>query len=333
MHFAPSSAVFQQGLAATLAEFLQFRYNTFITPAKKYNKLAENYPVLNILFKNMLLGINSELENMIILSLSEVGTMTAEEILSTIQHKGKIITLQGLYRVLKKLQQERILTKEKHEFSLRLPWVIELGQFVEQLQRTYFNSTHLAQLLPTSTSQRRIWRFNNLLKMVEAWMQLVIAMAKNSEEKTIYTAAPHLWFALVNLQEWTQFKKALSSLIDNQFTLIQGTHFVDKYLNAVTKVAEEETYLNEESYIEEDLTIYKTIIDDIILTVRIDPMTAKKINTLFHQIKSEETMYLLDIFQAFTSKVRVTIMIKKDPIIAKRYKKKFVRVFGPVSKK
>lgn len=281
----------------------------------------------------MLLGINSELENMIILSLSEGGNMTAEEILSTIQHKGKVISLQGLYRVLKKLQQERILAKEKRNFSLRLPWVIELGQFVDQLQQTYFESSHLAQLLPTSTSQKRMWRFNNLLKMVEAWMQLIIAMSKTSEEKTMFTAAPHLWFALINLEEWTHFKKALSSLIDKQFTLIQGTHFVDKYLNAVTKDQEEEVYLNEEEYIEEDLTVYRTIVDDTILTVRLDPLTAKKINTLFQQVKSEETMYLLDIFQTFTSKVRVTIMIKKDPIIAKRYKKKFARVFGPVGKK
>ncbi len=148
----------------------------------------------------MLLGLNSELENMIILTLSQAGTMPADKILSTIQQRGKTTTLQGLYRVLKKLQQERIITKEKHNFSLRLPWVIELGQFVEQLEQTYFDSTHLAKLLPSSTSEKRIWRFNNLLKMVEAWMQLIMAMAKASEEKTMFTAAPHQWFALINLE-------------------------------------------------------------------------------------------------------------------------------------
>jgi len=280
----------------------------------------------------MLLGFNSELENMIILSLSQAGTMPADEILSTIKQRGKTVTLQGLYRVLKKLQAERIITKEKHHFSLRLPWIIELGQFVEQLEQTYFDSTHLAKLLPTSTSQKRIWRFNNLLKMVEAWMQLVMAMAKTSQEKTMFTVAPHQWFALINLEEWTSFKKALLPLVEKQYTLIQGSKFVDKYLNAVTKQAEEETYLSEACYIEEDLTLYRTIIDDTILTVRLDTVTAKKINTLFQQIKSEETMYLLDIFKTFTSKVRVTIMIKKDPILAQRYKKKFTRIFGPTQK-
>lgn len=281
----------------------------------------------------MLLGLNSELENSVILTLSECGNLSAEEMLSTMSEKGRTISLQGLYRVLKKLQLEKVIVKEKHLYSLRLPWIIELTQLVDQLEQVYLRSDHLTQLLPTNTIQKRIWRFNNLMKLVEAWMQIVIAMSKASEEKVILTAAPHLWFALVHLPEWTQFKKVLSTFMQRQYTLIHGTEFVDKYLNALTKLPEEEVFMNDAEYIEDDLTLYRTIIDDTILTVRLDPVTAKKIATLFQQIKSEETMYLLDIFQTFTSKVRVTIMIKKDPAAARRYRKKFERLFGPIFKK
>lgn len=278
----------------------------------------------------MLLGINSELENAIILALSSGGYLTAEEVLSTITAKGKPITLQGLYRAMKKLRDEKVLTKERQTYSLRLPWIIELTQFAEKLEATYLHSNHLTQLLPTSSIQKRIWRFNNLRKMVEAWMQIVVAMGKASETKTVLTFAPHLWFALIHLPEWMQFKHALGSVMKKQYTLIQGTEYVDKYLNALTKHDDETVYLTKDEYFEDDLTLYRTIIDDTILTVRIDPVTARKINTLFEQIKSEETMYLLDIFQTFTGKVRVTLMIKKDPIIANRYRKKFERLFGPI---
>ncbi len=278
----------------------------------------------------MLLGLNTELENSIIIALSGGGYLSADEVLSTVNDKGKAITLQGLYRVLKKLQDEKVITKERRTYSLRLPWIIELTQFAEQLETTYLHSNHLTQLLPTSSIQKRVWRFNNLMKMVEAWMQIVVAMGKVSENKTALTYAPHLWFALIHLPEWLQFKKALGSLVKKQYTLIHGTQYVDKYLNALTKHPDEIVYLTKDEYFEDDLTLYRTIIDDTIITVRLDPVTAHKINTLFEQIKSEDTMYLLDIFQTFTGKVRVTLMIKKDPIIANRYRKKFERLFGPI---
>ena len=85
-----------------------------------------------------------------------------------------------------------------------------------------------------------------------------------------------------------------------------------------------------EDYIHDKRTIYVDVIDDYVMTLKIDEETAKNIDTLYWSITSEDDMHLLDIFETFMSKVKVKLTIKKDPRAAGSYRKKYVQLFGPL---
>lgn len=283
----------------------------------------------------MVFGTPQSLDNSVIKILATEGNSTAEDMLSTLRRDGHALTIQGMYRVLRRLQDGGVVIKEKMTYTLHLPWIIELTQFVERTEQVYFNEQYLAQLLPTTIGERRIWRFTNLFKIVDIWTHVLLATAKAptfGPRPTALTITPHLWFAFSHTAHWLQFKKSFLSCVGTQYTIIGSQTFADKYLNALLKIpSQEHSYLSPpEDYPEKDRSVYRSIIGDYIISLKLDEETTRLIDTLFLDIKSEEDIRLIDIFELFTGKVRASLVIKKDPVKARRYWKKFERVFGPI---
>lgn len=285
----------------------------------------------------MLFGNQPTSEQRIIEALAVQGKVSAEGILSTLESQNVTVSLQGLYRILQRLQRDGVLIKEKKNYTLRLPWVLELGLFVERAEETYLRDAYLSQLIPKTTGDKRCWRFTSLIKLVDIWTHLLLAASKTTIHEPKPTALcyfPHLWFAFTHTAEWLQFKKTFLSAVHRQYTLVGSQSFADKYLNAITKISEQDqTYLApQEEWIDQNRERYTVIMNDYIITLKIDAATANTIDTLFTNINSEEDIRLIDMFEAFTNKVKASVVIKKDPVKAKRIRKKFETLFGPLEK-
>ncbi len=279
----------------------------------------------------MLLGENNNLENHVIHILAHSGKAKVEDVLDAFGRDEKGATVQGVYRVLRKLQKEGVISKERSSYSLRIPWLLELASLVDTMEDTYLNKEYLKQLLPAPGAAKKVWTFSNLLKMNDVRMHILLALTRHIKKGIALQYAPHDWFTILNMRQAAQFKKSFLEHINKSYVIIGGQSYVDKYIRALSKTEKEETYLApEEDCVEQERNMYVDVIDDYILTIKLDDHTTKNIDTLYNSIASEDDMHLLDIFETFTGKVKVKMIIKEDPRKAGVYRRKVTNAFGPL---
>lgn len=286
---------------------------------------------LNNRFNIMLLGVNSSLENSVVTSLTQAGGLTASQILQSIHSRGSKASVQGIYKILTKLQQEGIINKQGTTYSLKLPWVLDLVELVEQMQEVYFKKDYFLQIIPISYTEKKRWHFKNLIKLIDFWIDIQLALITHTKSELIYSSVPHAWYGLTHSKQWSHFQKLLNSRIKHQFTVIGNKTYLDQYLNALLKDPTNHTthVLDNKDYFEKTNKIYTTVIGDYIISLKLSTEATTRIDNLFNQITDEDDMYTLDILDTFTKSVRSSIQIKKDPTAAKKYRNRFTKIFGP----
>lgn len=100
----------------------------------------------------MFLGDNKNLENIITLLLAKHGELEAENIWKKIKPE---ISIQGIYRVLRKLQKEGVIIKAKQKYSLRIPWILDLSDLINKTEKIYLQEKYIAKFLPTKNKQKK----------------------------------------------------------------------------------------------------------------------------------------------------------------------------------
>ena len=105
------------------------------------------------------------LSQYIIQSLSSQQFIEVSQLLNKVAGaSGKNYSIQGLYKELKKLQEEGVLFKLGNQYSLRLPWVFDFISLADSISATYIERPQLPLILP-EINKKEIWHFTDLLKM------------------------------------------------------------------------------------------------------------------------------------------------------------------------
>lgn len=285
------------------------------------------------MLSTMLLGGKKTLEDLIIMSLALKGEQTVKQILDSLTEEGLSFTEQGVYRVLRKLQAESIVVKEKKTYSLRIAWILDMGVLVEQMQETYLHDAYLSDLLPEEDGEKRTWQFNNVIKMHDFWTQLNIALAKQSKTGIAMNYSPHLWYEFVQKDHERQFYRLFLSYISKSYTVVGNKSFLDRYAASVLgDEFRQSTYhlVNPEDAIEKDQAIYIDVIDDYILTVKLDKHMVERIESLYSKATPETDLSSIDVLNIFIHKTKVKMTLRKDERKARVYRRKFERLFGPL---
>lgn len=284
----------------------------------------------------MLLGANHSLEDTVIPLIAQKGRTTAQDLHQKIGKQHAEVTIQGIYRVLRKLQKEGVIVKEKKVYSLRIPWLLDIMLLVDTMEKTYLQENYMSHLLPMEEGQQRIWYFTNNLKMSDFWSQLLLAMAKKSDKKISLNYCPHAWFHLVQKEQEEQFVKTFLQSIHKDYIIIGGKTALDQYTaKALSPYEAECSYLaNPDEYIEKDRSKYICIIGQFVLIISLEPQVATKIDTFYKdvwhsdEISSADMLHLLS--DLLTERTKIKIVLKNNHILAKKYYKKFEKVFGPL---
>ncbi len=279
----------------------------------------------------MLLKAGTSARQEIIYCLAQKGKQKVTEIQRALEKKGIAVTIQGIYRALRELQKDGAAIRERHTFSLRISWILDLAYLVDEMETTYLHQDYLTQLLPTGAGQR-VWYFTDLLKMNDFWSQLLIAMATTHQKAISLNFVPHRWFELMQRNQESQFKRAFCGLVTHEYSLIGSQSFLDRYVLSLAK-----KYPNEHVYVSstlrgltENKSQYIDILGDFILTITLSRDMSEEIERLFASIKKVEDIRNSDILAVFTKPTKIKITLKKDAKKAAVFYKKFERIFGPL---
>ncbi len=282
----------------------------------------------------MLASAYKNLEDSIIEVLTVKKELSEKEIQEYLFKKGYAPTVQGIYRVLRKLQKDGALVKHKKYFSLRLAWLLELSELVAKMEDTYLQESYLQQFLPLQEKQIT-WGFTDLFKMSSFWSQLLIAMAKKSTSKIAFNYSPHLWYVPLQAEQEEQFLNSYMPELKASYMVIGSRSPFDKYnlmlMNGID--AKEQRYMasSASEYIQKNRHQYIDIIDDYVLTVQIDKKIAEKIEEICQYPTPHPQKNIFQIDRIHSKRTKCKITLKHNPQKAEKYKKKFAKIFGPIS--
>ncbi len=265
--------------------------------------------------------------------LGNYGAQSVEALLQRCQETSYAVTAQGIYRVLRQLQEQNIVIKQKTMYSLHISWLLDVSFFSDQTQKFYLEQEQLHQLIPREPKEKRIWHFTNLLKVMDFTSQLLLSLAASTAKQVALRYTPHAWEVMIEPYKAARFTKQYLHLVQNRYMVVGGQSYLDKYTRAISDAPNNDhVYLAQpDEVIEKDRCLALDIIDDYILCTILDTEAAKAIDMLYSQVHREEDMYLLDIFRVFAQSTKIKLVLKRDNEKARQYRRRFEHLFGPLS--
>ena len=235
-------------------------------------------------------------------------------------------SLQKFYKELRKLQSSGVVFKLKQSYGLRLPWAIDFMSLADTISNTYVNPPLLSSILPDK-NKKKIWHFDNLLKLNDFWSHILLILIQHSKKKILLGWNPHPWFHLVQAKQEEQYLKSLGLAKSKLYLIIGGNTYLDrwteKFLNK--KVVE---YSFGKSVFEKNRSIYLNVIDDYVVTVKMDTKTNQEIENLYKNIISVENMNIATMLRIFHSKVKASVWLEKNLRKADILRGRFTKFFG-----
>jgi predicted transcriptional regulator len=284
----------------------------------------------------MLLGAKQNAEDFIIQILSQHGEYTAEDLKAIIAQQWHTdISVQGVYRVLRKLYIEGIVVKQRQFYSLRVPWILQISELLDRMEDTYLKEKFLVRYLPETNEEQYKWIFSNLIKLSDFYTQLVLAMIHSVPGSTLYQCYDHPWFTLSQLDQGSYVNGLLLEKTHAQYALISGNSFLDKYTTTQWELFDNLYYHHvkgDHDILEKHPGKYVSVVDPYVLIITLDTHTTKRIEDFYASITSVDQLKTERIMKLCTEKIRAKVVIKRDPEIVERYKKRFYKVFGPEKK-
>lgn len=239
---------------------------------------------------------------------------------------GKNYSIQGLYKELRKLQEEGVLFKLRNKYSLRLPWVFDFISLADKLSTTYTERPQLPLILP-EINKKEIWHFSDLLKMNDFWSHILLILIQQSKHKVLLGWNPHPWFHLVQTKQEEQYIKALKLARSKLYLILGGSSLLDKWTE---KFWDKETvhYSFGKSDFHNERSTYFNVIDDYVVTVKLEPKTAQAIDAIYENTKSIDDLNLQSILSIFNQETKCSIWLEKNPEKAKKIGVKFKKFWG-----
>ncbi len=267
------------------------------------------------------------LSQYIIQSLSSQQFLEVSDLLKKItEASGKDYSIQGLYKELKKLQEEGVLFKLGNQYSLRLPWVLDFISLADSISATYIERPQLPLILP-EINKKEIWHFTDLLKMNDFWSHVILALLQQSKNKILLGWNPHPWFHLVQTKQEEQYIKSLKLANSKLYLIVGGDSFLDRWTEKFWDKKMMEYSFGKSDFHNERST-YFNVVDDYVLTVKLDPKISQSIDDIYKNTKSLNDLDLQSIFSIFHQKTKSSVWLEKNPERARKIGIKFKKFWG-----
>lgn len=235
-------------------------------------------------------------------------------------------SIQGIYYELRKLQKAGSVVKVGDTFSLSLSWAFELVNFADVIYDRYISSASSLEIIPEAQSSRT-WKFTNLLRLDDLWVQTMIALFEHTGCKQKFAWTPHPWFYFAQVGKVNQFYKLFHQRGWKYYATIGGTTFLDTHYaqQMDTRFFE---YRIGEAPVFGNMSQHHGIIGDYLITVKLDSATTARIEELFQSIHCLADAHYQRVAEVLNTKGKLTLKVEHNPKKVGAYTRKFKNYFG-----
>ena len=247
--------------------------------------------------------IFNELQRGPVLTLDLVSTLT----------RSKNVTKQGVYKVLRMLQNENIVTSVKGVTSLHSQW---LGSLAEFLQETQLNYKHAFEknFFDIDEGDSIVYTFSNLKSADKFWAHIFnFYIDTLPQHESIYTYEAHNWFTFSSQLHSERMIAEKTHKQNIPYLATVGYNYpLDKIAKNNYPIPSTMQYFNLEKPIFDKLGYILSIFGEILVEVTYDDTTAEKIHNVFLKSKNLSDSVYEEIESIISGKSKIRFKISKN---------------------
>lgn len=145
--------------------------------------------------QSMLPAIDQSIWSNIITALLKDPGLSAEWLRARVSKlRGESVTVQGIYKDLRRLQSLRVVYKSRGKFYLSLSWLLDSREMIEQGITALSKPSVVTSFLPEE-GESNSWTFSDIHAMDRFVSNMVLALQLQGTSKTSFHWVPYPWFA------------------------------------------------------------------------------------------------------------------------------------------
>lgn len=268
------------------------------------------------------------LEKLIINSLQK-GELLNSELIKAIQKQRIGTTKQGVYKALKKLENEEIIISHKQSSALNLNWIFETQEFMAQAQFYYSKQTNNSlNFLTLNNKSKIVYHFPTLIELDSFWNQVLYILNDAVPTKEpLFAYNPHQWFFYSRKKNEKNLIKAFQ--LKNRKCLVSLVHKDSLNINLKRNYnGEDVQYAFETKLLFDKPNLYFNCIGEFLIETLIDPSINSELDKFFkkHKTYTQEAQNELDSIVRLSGKHKMMISKnnKKISLYKNHLAKKFI---------
>ncbi|NTV44611.1 MAG: hypothetical protein HGA67_02860 [Candidatus Yonathbacteria bacterium] len=240
---------------------------------------------------------------------------------------GRRATKQGVYKAIRKLEKDEIITVSKKEVSLSSIWLQKMSDFFSVAQYHYKEPLSASGFLSLSPGQNISFSFKNLteLDIFSAHVFFLLNQVADKDEP-IFAFNYHQWF-YYGRQENDDFLSYDIKKKEQPLLLLLGEK--NELNSAVRKIytqGSSQCHILDKKVFPD--TYYVNIVGDFLVEIHLDEKTAGRLNDFFKKYKAFDILVQEELADIIKTKGTHRMVIskngKKIETIKKVFKKYFV---------
>jgi len=141
------------------------------------------------------------------------------------------ITFQGVRKAVIQLVENGVVQKSGKQYSINKEWILQLRQFTEKLQESYFTESSGVRNIEAIGEDIKVYTFDNLVDLDVFWNSLIGKWfdEDKTNDKYYVQQSGHTWYVLANLEEETKILEKIQKKAIKFYTVAIGKSILDKW--------------------------------------------------------------------------------------------------------
>lgn len=267
---------------------------------------------------------HGQLERKIVALLSRRSQCHVLELQNELVKLGTPYSLQAVYYVLRKLRREGVAVRMKSQYSLSLPWALELVELARIVEHNFLQAAPAHQLVPDQEASR-VWVFRDLYALDDFWVHLMLTLVEGSSDKIIWNYCPHPWFYFSQRPKMERFYRVLTKQGARIKLIIGGNDKLDRlFSRSMLSTLYDCVHTQETGF---GMDSHLMVIGEYVLGVRLAADAAARIDAAFSSATQASVEDVLRVQAATSAPTRARLSVSRNPRQARNHRAIFEQYF------
>jgi len=223
----------------------------------------------------------------LVFDLLQKGSISINELIKEINRKRNSATKQGVYRVLRKLNEEEKILIHNKNVSLNLHYLKKMSNFFTLAEHFYLpKNLNANDFLNLSDKEKISYNFKKVDMLDAFWTHIFYMLNEVVDSKNpIYIYNPHEWFAYARKDTDDAVIESNKNKSRQILLTLSNNDYLDKDFIKTMRSDTLQCNINTKKIFKKD-NYYLSVLSDYIIEVFLDEKISKEIDKFFKEIKS-----------------------------------------------